>query len=307
MYRINIQLITGNFKVYSTVEIFFNMSDRRRLLGPVNTIIPGIGISSNPEDNIKVNSEESDRANDEIRKFFLKTGIIQNANGSAYLEVGNTIIEVLVFGPRPIKGSFIDRASFSVECKFLPHIIQPNEETFNKSIDTDINTDNTAGGNSRSDTTDIEHRISSYIETALVPSIILEKYPKSTIDLYISVISTEQSENESSKTSMLNLINWIVNCSSMALVNSEVELRDMVTSGHVKLVKDEIIFDPTPESKDGVEAVMSFMNLLDNQIVGFWVEGESGDEDDYKKLMEGCSTVSKDIRANLSSYLLKNI
>ncbi|ODV79412.1 exosome exoribonuclease [Suhomyces tanzawaensis NRRL Y-17324] len=272
------------------------MSERRRLLGPANTFIPNIGITSTTEEAVKT------RKRDEIRKFFLKTGLIENANGSAYLEADGTIVQVLVFGPRPIRGSFIERASFSVECKFLPHIAQPNEGIFN----TGSNNNN---GNYRTGLTNIEQKISSYIETSLLPSIILEKYPKSTIDVFITVISSDSIEDHGGKTTnsgLLNLVNWVLNCSSVALADSGIELKDIVSSGVVRLDKEGIVLDPQETGGEGIDGLVSFMNLRNDEIVGFWMEGDEDlEEKDVERIIDGCNTMSKKIRANINSYLLE--
>lgn len=278
-----------------------SVSDRRRLLGPMNAKVPAIGIL--PETN-DTPSKTSKRANGEIRKMFLKSGLVANANGSAYLEVEDTIIEVSVFGPRPIRGSFIDRASFSVECKFLPYVTQPNEITFNGKL-------SNFNSNGRPALTNIEQKISSYLETSLLPSIVLEKYPKSTIDVFVSIISTNSTTNTNS--SLLNLINWITNCSSLALVDSGVELKDIVTSGQVRLDREskQLVLDPVYEAneddgKDSIDCLVSFMNLRNDEIVGFWVNGmqEELSETIVAELIDGCNEMSKKVRSNMNAYLL---
>lgn len=280
------------------------MSDRRRLLGPVNAKVPNLGLNLDPNSKPK---KVTTKNNDEVRKMFLQSGLVTNANGSAYLEVGDTIIQVSVFGPRPIRGSFIDRASFSVECKFLPYVTQPNEITFNGKS-TNFN------NNGRSSLTNIEQKISSYLETSLLPSILLEKYPKSTIDLFVTVISTDSTSNSDS--SLLNLINWIINCSSVALVDSGIELKDIVTSGQVKLsnASKELVLDPIYNDDldiegSSIDCLVSFMNLRNDEIVGFWVEGEQQElnETIITQLIAGCNQMSKQIRGNINAYLLNSM
>ncbi|KAK6199207.1 exosome exoribonuclease [Scheffersomyces amazonensis] len=298
--------------------------DRRRLLGPLNTVIPNIGISSEingskstPQTGIS--SSSSSNKND-IENFFLKTGIIENANGSAYLEVGNNVIEVSVFGPRPIRGSFIDRASFSVECKFLPYISQPGDELFNTNNQFNNSNSNT-NANGRTGLTTIEHKISSYVETALLPSIILEKYPKSTFDVFVTIVATETPTYNSNE-KLMRLTNWIVNCASVALVDANVEVKDIVTSGIVKSNKSgDIIIDPRGQIEDeqneqdeqddqneeNVLGVASFMNLNNDQLVGIWVEGGDIDQDLVTKVINGCNDMSKKIRANINSFLIDSL
>lgn len=279
-----------------------NITDRRRLLGPLNAKVPRLGLSSGESD--PDTPILAARAAKEIRKFFIKTGLINNANGSSYLEVDDTIIEVAVFGPRPIRGSFVDRASFSVECKFLPYIEQPYNQIFNSNEGDNSNKNN----NGRSGLTNVEQKISTYVETALLSSIILEKYPKSTIDIFINIISFNSSKN-----SLLNLINWVINSSSVALVDAGIEVKDMVTSGQVNLNENtkEVTFDPETSCSQGeyTECIASFMNMKNNEIVAIWIEGQQSEVDEEKltKLIDGCNDMSKQIRLNINSYLLDSV
>lgn len=282
------------------------MSERRRLLGPSNTIIPNIGILLDPKKETNAPKEPND-----IRPFFLKTGIIANANGLAYLEVGNTILEVQVYGPRPIRGSFVERASFLVECKFLPHIFQPHEVALNG---TDLSSNsNTCGSNWRQGLTNIEQRILTYLETALLPSIVLEKYPKSTIDVFVSVLALEdvRGEPDEHKTLLLNLIGWAVNCSSLALVDSGIEVKDIVTSGNVQYTpaSGQSECDAIEGQENTLDALVSFMNMKNDEIVGLWLEGyqQQVSEEAVLHMIDGCDSMAKRVRANINAFLVKQV
>lgn len=269
------------------------MSDRRRILGPSDAKIPRLGKSSGA-----TTEKKQLNAKDGVRSFFIKTGLTNNANGLAYLEVGDTVIEVSVFGPRPIKGSFIDRASFSVECKFLPYITQPNEVLYNGGV---------TQGMGRAGLTPIEQKISSHIETAFLPAILLEKYPKSTIDVFVNVLSFN-----SNTSSLLNLITWAVNCTLLAMVDSGIELRDLVTSGYVTVVDgkakldSQISEDSSPA--DGVECSASFLTMKNKEMVAFWVDGTDATEITEELLVtltSGCEQMSLLVRENINGYLLQ--
>lgn len=269
------------------------MSDRRRILGPADAKIPTWGQSSGP-----LPPKRQFAAKSGVRSFFIKTGLSNNANGLAFLEIDDTIIEVSVFGPRPIKGSFIDRASFSVECKFLPYITQPNELLYNGGA---------SQSNGRSSLTPIEQKISSYVETAFLPAILLEKYPKSTIDVFINVLSFN-----SNTSTLLNLITWAVNCTSLAMVDSGIELRDLVTCGHVRYADGETRLDPQIsaelDSPTGIECCASFMTLKNNEVVALWVEGNDDTEvteELLRALTTGCQNMSQLVRENINGYLLQ--
>lgn len=292
------------------------MSDRRRLLGPSGMIIPNI-----PKQQQKsIITTTTNTSTSTIPSFFLKHSIIDNANGSAYLEINNTIIEVSIFGPRPIRGSFIDRASVSVDCKFLPHIIQPMASIFN-----DTTTSGGGGGGIsssnrgyRTGMNNIEHKLSSYLETCVLSSLILEKYPKSTIDIQVSIISIDKEIGGGHL--LLWLLQWITCCCSLALVDSGIEMKDIISSGQVRLTKlGEIIIGGNNDktlTEDGIDGLVSFMNLKNDEIVGIWFEGEGDDnnnedsllnESNMEKLIIECNKMSKIIRANLNSYLINSM
>ncbi|KAF3987774.1 hypothetical protein FT663_03681 [Candidozyma haemuli var. vulneris] len=269
-------------------------TDRRRITGPTDAKTPQVGISSGKTPTAKFSAAENAHG---VRRFFLKSGLTKNANGSAYLEVGNTILEVSVYGPRPIRGSFIDRASFSVECKFLPYLTQPNEVIFNAG-------DKRTG---RTGLTNIEHRISTYVETAFLPSICVEKYPKSTIDVFVNVIAFDPATG-----TLPNLISWVVNCTALAMVDSGIEVKDLVTAGHAKLTGESIDLDSQlhaeKDTSTGTECVASYMKMHDNEMVAFWVECDESKEVEaasLEKLLSGCDLMSTEVRKNLNGYLLR--
>lgn len=261
-------------------------ADRRRILGPSSAAAP---IHESATESVQLGTADGSNI-----KFFAKSGLLKNASGLAYLEVGDTIIEISVYGPRPIKGLYIERASLSVEAHFLPYITQPNEVIFN-------------GGNNRSNgrtgLTSIEHSLSSFVETALLSTIPLEKYPKSTIDVFINILSFN-----SNTRSLLNLAAWTVTCTSLAMVDSGIEMRDLVTGGHVLVIDGVALLDPTISDfeKNVAESVACFTVLHNNDVVALWMEGsgEITDLNTLKLQMDGCKKMSELVRSNVNGYLL---
>lgn len=279
------------------------MSDRKRLLGPADARIPETGVSS--ANYKKENRNIDKKPDDEVQKIFLKRGLEKDSNGSAYLEAGDHIIQASVFGPKPIRGIFSDRGSLSVECKFLPYIAQPGETKYNGKMQH-------SNYNARTALTMVEHKLSYYLETTLLPSIILERYPKSSIEIFVTVLST--SSDDETGTSLLNLANWIVVCASVALVDSQIELKDIVSSGHARLnhLNGKITLDPQFESQDDghfTECLISSMNLRNDEIIGFWIDGgwKGLEEESVNALVESALKVSKLVRSNINSYLMQTL
>lgn len=263
------------------------MSDRRRILGPAGAKIPVLGVSSDASVAPAPLPAES-RSAAGVRRFFLKSGLTKNANGLAYLEVGDAIVEVSVFGPRPIRGLFVDKALFSVDCKFLPYISQPQEKVYNGP---------SQHQNGRPGLTAIEHKVASFVETAFLSALLLQKYPKSTIDVFITVIAYNPQT-----LSLLNLMAWAVNCTSVAMVDAALEMRDVVSAGHVAVCGDAHAVDSHLDS--GSECVASYMAMQNNQVVAFWMEGGTVVPESLLRLMEACERMSAEVRRNINGFLL---
>lgn len=259
----------------SRAHLTMNNNDRRRILGPSDAKIPAVGEPVANDTQVQLNDQ-----------FYCKTNYISNANGSSYVESNGNIITVSVFGPRPIKASFIDQASVSVEVKFLPHLISEESQTIQHLVKKQ-----SQNPNGRPGLTLIEHQISQFIETCLVHSILLNKYPKLTIDLHISVLEFNGD--------VMDLVKWIVCGCSLALVDSGIEIKDIITAGYIKNSEDMVI---DGEDQVDVNCLVSFMSLK-NEIVGIWVNGDLKDLD---ATIEKCSDMAKKIRSNVNSYLLEN-
>lgn len=265
-------------------QLSHNMNaDRRRVLGPEMAVTP---IQQATLDPIQLGSEDGSHI-----KFFLKSGLLKNASGLAYLEIDDTIIEISVYGPRPIKGLYIERATLSVECHFLPYITQPNELLFNGG---------TNRGIGRTGLTSIEQRISSFIETAFLCAIPLEKYPKSTVDVFINVLSFN-----SITRSLLNLAAWTATCTSLAMVDAGIEMRDLVTGGHVQIKDGSALLDPTiSDDEKSVECVACFTVMHNNDVVALWMDGDELGLATLTAQLEGCKKMSELVRSNVNGYLL---
>lgn len=268
-----------------------NIQDRKRLLGPASAKPLLFDTSSVSE---AINTQKS--GENEISKFFIETGLIKNVNGSAYLEAeGKTIIQASVSGPKPIRGSFVERLALTVECKFAPFLHQPND-LINK-LDSDI----TTNFNGKLNLTKIEHRISSFVESCLLSSLLLENYPKSSIEIFIKVL------NISANSSLLSLTKDVLHSVNLALVDAEIEMKDIITCGNLWFGEDKSVLDPKVLESQGTELLVAFMNYKE-EIVGIWSEGEGVIEDEQlEKLVEECQKMSLLIRSNINAYLVEKL
>jgi exosome complex component MTR3 len=142
-------------------------------------------------------------------KILLKVDCLSEAAGSSYIEMGNTKILAIIYGPREIPRK--DNYDFKVanlNCEF-------RFSSFSCFMQR-------RGTLSQRDQSLDEKNFSSIIEETLKPSILLHKYPKSQIDLYILCIENDLDSKYVLSSSIIS--------ASMALANASIELYDMVSS-----------------------------------------------------------------------------
>ncbi|KAI0322226.1 ribosomal protein S5 domain 2-like protein [Amylostereum chailletii] len=205
-------------------------ADRRRITGPEESS-PQIFDDVPDATSWQLGDPRRTRERKDIRPIFLKTGLVSQANGSAYIETGRTKLACAVYGPRQSKStSYHESGKLNVEVKFTPF----------------------SGQIRKAPLKDVEDRsISSLIHQALLPSIRLDLLPKSVIDIFVTVIECDGSEGCAAA--------GAVACSA-ALANAGVEMFGMIAS-----MGDEIWLDPTDvESAAAIGSLLfTYMPALD--------------------------------------------
>jgi len=141
--------------------------------------------------------------------IFMKTDCVSEAAGSSYIEIGNTKILCSVYGPREVlRKDDYDFKVANLNCEF-------RFASFSCFMQR-------RGTLSQRDQALDEKNFSSVIEEALKPSILLHRYPKSQIDLYILCLQNDIDSK--------NILSASVIASSMALLNASIELYDLITA-----------------------------------------------------------------------------
>jgi ribonuclease PH len=161
---------------------------------------------------IEENEKKIDDDNPETisrQNFFLKVDCVTEASGSSYIEIGNCKILCSVFGPREIpRKDDYDFKIGNLNCEF-------RFASFSCFMQR-------KGTLSQKDQSLDEKNFSCIIEEALKPSILLHKYPKSQIDLYILCIQNDIDSK--------NILCASIIASSIAMANASIELYDLVAS-----------------------------------------------------------------------------
>ncbi|KAI5123369.1 hypothetical protein M0805_001790 [Coniferiporia weirii] len=255
-----------------------NVFDRRRINGPEESFAPTYA-SDDEEDvvNVKTDVEQPrrGRAASEIRPIFLKTGLISQANGSAYIETEKTKIACAVYGPRQSKSAtYNEKGKINVEVKFAPFSCAKR----------------------RAPMRDAEDRsVSVLIQQSLVPAVRLELLPKSTIDVYLFVIENDGIEGCVAAGSV---------AASTALADASIDMLGLVVSCAAATRTKEIWLDPTAEEAREAHGCLTLacvpaLGLVTN----VWQTGQMH-IDEVEKCMDACQERCLDIHKVVAQALL---
>jgi len=215
------------------------------------------------------NKERDDgRKFDEIRPLKIEAGVLKRADGSAYLEVGGNKILVAVYGPRE---SYIRRLlrpdTGVIRCRY-------NMAPF--SVD-----DRKRPGPDRRST-----EISKITAEALRPSLLLEGFPRSMVDVFIEVIEAEGGTRCAG-----------ITAASVALADAGIPMKDMVVGCAAGKVDGEIVLDLSEkEDKEGQSDIPIAIMPRTGEITLLQSDGNLT-EDEFDKALslaiEGCNQISE--------------
>lgn len=166
-----------------------------------------------------VNGKRLDgRAPDELRPLKIEAGILERADGSAYVELGANKVLVAAYGPREMHPRHRQQPDTAVlRCRY-------NMAPFS------VDERKRPGPDRRS----VE--ISKVTREALEPVLFLELYPRSVIDVFIEVLQADAGTRTAG-----------INAATVALADAGVPMRDMVSSVAVGKVDDTIVLDLTKD------------------------------------------------------------
>lgn len=205
---------------------------------------------------------------DELRPIKIEAGVLERADGSAYVEVGGNKILVAVYGPRESYiRKLIEPNTGIVRCKY-------NMAPFS------VDNRKRPGPDRRST------EISKIIADALRPALMLENYPRSMVDVYIEVIEAEGGTRCAGITG-----------ASVALVDAGIPMRDMVVGCAAGKVDGEIVLDLSEvEDKEGQADLPIAIMPRTGDITLLQCDGDLSEEEFNSALglaMDGCLEISK--------------
>jgi len=205
---------------------------------------------------------------DELRPMKIEAGVLERADGSAYLEIGGNKILVAVYGPRELHVRRIMRPDMAViRCRY-------NMAPFS------VGERKRPGPDRRS----VE--ISKITSDALRPAIFLEKFPRSTIDVFIEVLEAEGGTRCAGLTA-----------ASVALADAGIPMRDLVASCAAGKADGNVVLDLSEkEDKEGEADLPVAIMPRTGEISLLQMDGHLTTEEFDKALdlaVEGCKKINE--------------
>ena len=220
-----------------------------------------------------------------LPKTVLKTGLTPSASGSAYLEIANhpTLefehlssqppslkLSCTVHGPRPLQRSapFSPQLLISTRVKFASF-----SSHYRRGYIPDAS----------------ERDLSAHLETALRGVLIGERWPKSGIDVVVTILEGEENhptdqlmrnyDRHTKEWGLMSILSGCITVASAALTDAGIDCVDMVTGGVAAIqirpgYDPQIILDPSPSDNTEIIAacVIGYLQSRD-ELTELWTKG----------------------------------
>ncbi len=169
------------------------------------------------------------RLPEEMRPIQMKLDVVSQADGSAEVRFGNTVVIASVYGPRTLHPKYLQEAEFGIlRCRY-------NMAPFS------VDERKSPGPDRRS----IE--ISKITRLALEPAIFLEEFPRTVIDVFIEVIQGDGSTRVTG-----------INAASLALASAGIPMKDLVAACSVGKIDGTLVVDLSGEEDVNSESDLNF-------------------------------------------------
>ncbi|KAF2787599.1 exoribonuclease family protein [Melanomma pulvis-pyrius CBS 109.77] len=246
------------------------------------------------------------RSPNEPRKIFLQTAIIPSASGSAYLEIPSTLpsppsktliaptsslkITASIQGPKPLPRSapFSPSLLLTTTVKFAPFASRTRRGYIRDSVERDLGV---------------------HLETALRGVIIGERWPKSGVEVIVTVLEGDEDA-------------WwgdgCITVASAAIADAGIDCVDMVSGGVAAIVRNPsvksresvdalvTVLDPCPAEHQHIVAACAVGYLAErDEITEIWMKGDVGASPDA--LIEGARHAAVGSLTVLKEVLLEAV
>lgn len=148
-----------------------------------------------------------------------------------------------------------------------------------------------------------ERDLSTHLETALRGALIADRWPKSGVDVIVTILEGEEArltalQKGTEQWDMMNVLGSCVTVAAAALADAGIDCVDSVSGGVAALVdgQEDIVLDPAPLEHDKILAACSVAYLPNrDEITNIWLKGDvpSTDPSLYRNLVAKAVHASK--------------
>jgi exosome complex component RRP41 len=175
------------------------------------------------------------RKPEELRSIKIEVGILPNADGSAYIQQGKNKILAGVHGPREMHPKHLalpDRTVLRCRYHMAPFSVQERKSPAPSRRDIEL---------------------SKVIRQSLEPTIFLEYYPRTGIDVFIEILQADGGTRCAS-----------ITAASVALADAGIPMRDLVAACSAGKVGDTVVLDlmDTEDKKGNADVPVALMPNL---------------------------------------------
>jgi exosome complex component RRP41 len=211
------------------------------------------------KDNIRVDG----RKPTELRPTTIEVGVLGNADGSAYIEQGKNKILAAVYGPREAHPKHLaqpDRAILRCRYHMAPFSVDERKSPAPSRRDIEL---------------------SKVIRQALEPSVFLEYYPRTSIDLFIEILQAHGGTRCAG-----------ITVASLALADAGIPMRDLTVACAAGKVEGKIVLDlnDVEDKKGEADVPLAYMPNL-NAVTLLQMDGQL-DLQEFEQIinlsLEGC-------------------
>lgn len=226
-----------------------------------------------------VNGKRLDgRQLNELRQIKMEVGVLNKADGSAYIEWGKNKILAAVYGPKEcIPRHDIDPYKAILRCKYSMAPFSSLEEH------------GRAGPSRRS------AELSKVIREVFESVVVLEQFPKTAIDIFIEVLQADGGTRCAG-----------ITATSLALANAGIPMKGLVCALAIGKIDGKMCIDPSKDEDNYGEADMPIaISPHNKKILLFQMDGLLTKEEiqqGVKMAFEGCEYIHK-----LQISALKNL
>jgi len=161
-----------------------------------------------------------DRTVATVRPIFARVGAISRARGSSYVELGRTKVICAVYGPREVSR----REEFSMNGQLLCYMKYARFSSLTQH---------------RQHQQDMQEReLSQVLREALEPAVILDKFAKSRMDIFVTVLEDDG-----------GCLACAITAASLALTHARVDMFDLVIGASLRCCEQLIVVDPSSDEE----------------------------------------------------------